>query len=195
MKLDISTQRCGVDERGQELGPGADASDGAVKVLAEGPVILQTGVGELVAFDVAPDILVGIELRAVGRKVMNGHARMREQEGPGRPRRVRAQSIPDQIDGATNVAEQMAQEPDRLSTADAMAVQLEVEAVGSLTRPTHPWPPDHRADRRDHAAVAVAVAQNWCQPVRRPSVRDVRDQAKSALVGKNDGRAARKGPF
>jgi hypothetical protein len=38
MKVDISSERRGVDEGGQQLGLGADASDGAVKVLTVQPL-------------------------------------------------------------------------------------------------------------------------------------------------------------
>ena len=182
-------------EGGQEAWPGANTADRTVEIGAQVPVVLRTQVRELVALQVAPDVLVGIEFGTVGWQVVDGDAGTLDEESPGCGRGVRAQAVPDQLDGTANVSEQMADETDGVSAADGVAVELEVEPILSVPGLPHPWPPGDRADGRGHAPIALAVPQDGRHTTRRPCARHVRGQSEAALIGEDDGRAALDSPL
>jgi len=107
-EVGISREGGGMKEGGQEARPrecgGPHGGDGRA-----GPDgVLRIPVRELVALQVAPDIVVGVEFRTVGWQVVDGDARTLDEESPGCSRGVRAQAVPNQTDRTVNVSEQVA---------------------------------------------------------------------------------------
>ena len=79
-------------EGGEEARSGANAASRAVEFGAQRAMVLRAVVGKLVALEVAPHILVGIEFGTVRRQMVNREPRMRDDEVPGCTGRVRAQA-------------------------------------------------------------------------------------------------------
>lgn len=75
-------------EGGEEARSGANAARRAVQFGAQGAMVFRAAVRKLVALEVAPHILVGIELGTVRRQMMNRDPRMRDDEVPGCTGRV-----------------------------------------------------------------------------------------------------------
>ena len=182
-------------EGGEEARSGANAARRAVQFGAQGTMVLRAAVRKLVALEVAPHILVGIELGTVRRQMVNRDPRMRDDEVPGCTGRVRAQPIPHQFDGTADVAQQVAHESDGVATADGVTVKLEVEAILAAASTSHPGPVGDGTDSRCHAPVPLAVAQDGRRAPRCPGARHVGSQPEATLVGEDDGRVAVDSPF
>jgi hypothetical protein len=127
-----------------------------------------------------PDALVGIEFRSVARKADQVKALHAAGEFSDEPASVGWASVPEQVDVAAQVPEQVAEEVAGLLLPNVLEVELEeeVEAVSAGAD----------ADRRDggHPVAPIQVAQDRGLAHRCPGSGDRRCQEEARFVGKDE---------
>lgn len=149
---------------------------------------VRAAVGELPLRE-GPHRLVRVQLRRVGRKVLEPQPwEGRAQLANGRPL-VNLSPIPDHDDRAAEVTQQVPEEFADLRLADVLAVQVEVESEP-------PAPGAHRdaGDDRD-PVVALPEAQEWRLAAGGPGSADAGDEQEAAFVYEDEVGAQPRGVF
>lgn len=147
----------------------------ARQVVKEFIHVERAAVRELV-LEKLPRQLVGIELWGIGGEAFDLEARMTGEHRLHVRSAVDGAAVPEEEDGAVEMAQQQSQERRDLDMGDVLKVQMAVEPdppVGGADR--------HRRDRRDLVAL-VAVDQHWRLTARCPRAADRGHQQKAALV-------------
>jgi len=146
--------------------------------LQRGKIVRAT-VGEA-PLRVGPDLFIRVELRGVGREEFEVQPWKATTELADPISLVDAGLLPEEDDGAAEMAQRVPEKGAHLIVPDILRVDLEVEADPlALGRGADP------GDDRE-AIVAVAMADDRCSPARRPGLAQGRDQEEARLVAEDD---------
>lgn len=145
------------------------------QVVEEGLDVERAAIGQFV-LEEFPRELIGVEFRGVGGEAFDMEARMAGEHLLHVRPAVDGAAIPEQDDGAAEMAQQQPQEHRDLDVGDVLQVQMAVEPEPSVRRADR-----HRRDGRDLVAL-VAMDQPRCLTTRRPGAADRGHQQKAALV-------------
>jgi hypothetical protein len=150
-----------VDARCEPQLRSADAADRRVQVVPEFSQIICHAVGEF-TIGLSPHEFGGVELRRVGRKEMHVETRVRRDELAHDETPVNRTAIPQEVDGAAHVPEQMAQ----------IGLDIQAGEVASATAKIQAQPSAFRRDRqpatRGDAVAAISMAHAGSLAARRP---------------------------
>ena len=168
------------DAGAEELLGAAEVTKGTGDVTDQDGAVGGLAVSE---FDLgpAPHTLVGVELRRIGREVLETKARMPRKQSPYERTAVDARIVEQHVDGATKMTEQVAQERHDVRSAEVL-VQLAAEVEPAATPAGA-----EREGRDDREPVAlVPVTQQgrlapWC-----PGAPDAGRQLEARLVEEDE---------
>ncbi len=165
--------------------PPTDASEACAQWPAEGKNIGGAQVGELAPFDVAPDLLDGIQFRRVARQSFDRQPRPLLSEILSHDAaRVPAEAVPDHNDvTAWEVALEGTQKADQRAIVVTAGPRLEVTAA----TPAIPAEGQGRCDRQARP-VAARMDQDRRVAARGPRAADDRSMRDPALVFEDDPR-------
>lgn len=127
---------------------------------------------ELVLLQVAPDPLVGVQLRRVPWEAVHLQAGLCGQEGAYHLRPVMGPAVPEDHDRPTaDRAEQVAEERDYLRTADRAWVHSKLQTAS-------------RGDSTDRRELRPAALVDWHRGLadRSPGLGDIRDEREPTLI-------------
>ena len=181
-----------VEEAEQELLVAADAADTAMGG-GHGVADLQVAaVGELASFEVGPQALGRVEIGGVGGQPLDFEpATLSCKESLHDLAVVAAEAIPEQEHGpAAEGAAELVEKVDQAQVVVGVGPEVEVEPS-----PTAIPAVAEGGRRRDPLPVALAVAEHWGLPSRRPRRAHVGRQREAALVFEDDPGAAGNGVF
>jgi len=156
-----------------------ELAQGAPQMAMQGHEIIRATVGQA-PLRVGPDLFIRVELWGVGREELEVQPREATTELADPISLVDAGLVPEEEDGAAEMAQQVPEERAHLVVPDVLRVDLEVEADPlALGRDADP------GDDRE-AIAAVAMADDRRLPTRRPGLAQGRDQEEARLVGEDD---------
>ena len=160
----------------------AGAADSLEREAKMPPELLQrvgASIGELVLRK-PPDAFVGVELRRVAGEAKEMEPGEGTAHGTDRVSLVDRAAIPEQDDGSSEMAEQMAQEGADLGVLDVLRVEAVVQTETTAAG-TH-------GDARDHGdpIVPLVVVKKRGLSARRPGLADTRNQEEARLVDEDE---------
>ena len=126
--------------------------------------------------EVVPDLFVGVELGGVGGKAFEVQPRVAGTQGADGRSLVNRPAVPEEDHRAVQMPQQQAEEHGDLDMADVGEVKVAVEPEAVPARA------DGDGRDRRNALVRVPMAQQRCDPARRPGTTHRRDQQEAALV-------------
>lgn len=152
-----------------------DSEDGLANPIAKLVQVSRRGVCEP-RLGSCPNKLIGVKFGRVGREAMGADSRMCAKEALHQPSSVNGAAVPKQVNRATKLPQQVADEPENLLSLDVFREELEAQTKASTTR--------RDGDRRNgrHAIPTLAVMHQGCSASGSPSSMHMRDDQKPALV-------------
>lgn len=127
----------------------SEAPDSATHVLDKGFEGVFADIGQTGSFDPPPEALHGIELWRVGRESNDLQSRLTLEELSHRLRAVRLQTVPDQDDPSSKVAQEVADEDQDLWSAHFASVKAQqhstttIATIGQRSDRRHAFPAAH----------------------------------------------------
>lgn len=156
--------------------------------MAELGEIVRGAVGEG-SISLSPDELGGVELGRVRREVVDVQPGMAREEGGDITAAVDRTTVPEQVYGAGEMPEQVAQERLDVEAGEIAGATVEIDGQPPLLgRDRQP-----AADRQ--AIVPVAMAQGRGLPSRGPRPTDVGNEQKPTLIDEDEVGAPARGVF
>lgn len=172
-------RQLGREDEGLELVLGAARASGVgVKVVAKVAPIEREAV-RVVALEVVPDLLHGVELRRVGREPLDVQPRVAPRD-LGKRRLVDPAPVPQQHDVSAQMPQQCPEEVADVLAREVLLLEADVEAhAGGKGRDAE------RRDSRD-AVVPVVVVDDGGLPLGPPGATAGRDEQKAAFIEEDD---------
>lgn len=150
--------------------------------------IVGSRIGEF-SVSLRPHVLGWIELWGVRRKVMHVEPGMVGQEHTDFAAPMNGATVPEQIDGAPQMAKQVLEEGTDVEAAEIARTTPEIEChAPPLGRDGQP-----ATDRE--AIVPIAMADAWGLALGRPGAADVGDEQKPTLIDEREMGATSSGVF
>jgi hypothetical protein len=186
-------REAGVPEKAEgEIGMPANSREAPVQGPAQRQDLGRAQVGQIASFDVAPELLHGIEVRRIGRQALDVEPRsLPGQIGSHPSAPVSGQAIPQQDDGsAAEVPLQGAQEPDQALRGVGPGPRLKEQ-------PAAPAVPaeGQRGGHRQPFPEGARMPQDGRVPARRPRPADDGVMGEATFVLEDEPRAAAPGVF
>ena len=154
------------------MGAHADSLGGSAEGDLQFLEVQRCVIGELDMLQVTPHPFVRIQLRRVGRQILDRQpTAVVMHEALDRDRFVRVHVVPDEDDPSPDMAQQMTEKHEYLLGSDAPGPDQDVELPCRA----------HTGDRRE-LRPSIAVRQDRCLSSGSPSADSSRDQAEAALV-------------
>ena len=178
----------GVDAGPQEILRAPEATDRRPEGVAKLGQIIRGAIGQC-PVRLSPDIFGGVEFGRVGREEVDVEPGMVHEEALDVAAPMDGPAIPQQVHGAPEMAQQVAQKALDIQAREIPGAAVEIER--DLTPPGRYGHPT--ADRE--AIVAIPVSQRGGLPPRRPRPSDIGDEQESALIDEHEVGASVGGVF
>src|SRR5208283_2990331 len=180
----ISPQFSLLPEGDDQRGSAAHPPQGTGGAQAQFPAMMSTEVGQLVLFEVPPDVLGRVQFGGIGRQILDQELSPRRRDILAyEPATVNARPVPEDQQFAAQMAAQVPQKRDDLGALDRAVEELEVKV--------------HQRDPRDYGKrlPVEMIRQDRCATAGSPRAYSMRLLAQAALVNTDDQPAFGQGFF